>query len=43
VASSLKMYPGVEPLAEEEKESAYYAEDWPDGLEIDLILKQAPK
>lgn len=43
VATSLKMYPGVEPLAEEEKESAYYAEDWPDGLEIDLILKQAPK
>lgn len=43
VATSLKMYPGVEPLAEEEKESVYYAEDWPDGLEIDLILKQAPK
>ena len=43
VASSLKMYPGVEPLDEEEKEIAYYAEDWPDGLEIDLFLKQAPK
>jgi len=43
VATSLKMYPGVEPLAEEEKESVYYAEDWPDGLEINLMLKQAPK
>ena len=43
MAISLKMYPGFDPLDDEDKEKAYYEGDFANGVIFDLPMVQAPK
>lgn len=43
MAISLKMYPGFDPLDDEDKEKAYHEGDFANGVIFELPLVQAPK